>query len=567
MVFYDFEVFRHDWVVVALDMDNKQEHVIHNDPDKLQSLYEAHKTDIWVGYNNARYDNWIFTGILTGFDPYDISKWIVKDKKPAYQYSRTLNGVELISFDVCMVGDGGLKSLEGFMGYDIRETSVDFDIDRQLTESELERTVQYCRHDVEQTVQVFLHRKAEFEAQIALIKAFKLPLSYLSKTKPQLTALILGAQRTTYSDEFDIKIPSTCIIEKYRHVVDWYKNPDNMDYDSSLTTTVAGVEHQFRWGGLHGARDQHFGKGYYVNIDVESYYPALMIEYDYLSRSVYDKARYRNIRDERLKLKAEKSPMQQPYKIVLNSTYGAMKDRYNALCDPRQANNVVVAGQLLLLDLIEKLEPFCEIIQSNTDGVIVKMPSTRQPEPWFNLLDDVCYEWETRTHMKLEFDEYTEVYQKDVNNYIIVSADGSYKSKGAYVKKLSDLSYDLAVVNRAVVEYLIHKIPVERTIGECDSLRDFQKICHISHLYDHAIYDGERTNDKTMRVFASMNPSHGGVFKVKTPQGSPEKFANTPDHCFVQNADIRGVSVPKTLDKQWYIDLAKSRLRDFGVII
>jgi hypothetical protein len=46
-----------------------------------------------------------------------------------------------------------------------------------------------------------------------------------------------------------------------------------------------------------------------------------------------------------------------------NGTYGAMKDKHNSLYDPRQANNVCVAGQLLLLDLIEKLEDHCELLQ------------------------------------------------------------------------------------------------------------------------------------------------------------------------------------------------------------
>ena len=44
---------------------------------------------------------------------------------------------------------------------------------------------------------------------------------------------------------------------------------------------------------------------------------------------------------------------QQPYKIVLNGTYGASKDKYNNLYDPLQANNVCINGQLMLLDLIE----------------------------------------------------------------------------------------------------------------------------------------------------------------------------------------------------------------------
>lgn len=46
-----------------------------------------------------------------------------------------------------------------------------------------------------------------------------------------------------------------------------------------------------------------------------------------------------------------------------NSTYGAMKDKFNALYDPLQANNVCVTGQLLLLDLIEHLEPYVDLVQ------------------------------------------------------------------------------------------------------------------------------------------------------------------------------------------------------------
>ena len=107
-------------------------------------------------------------------------------------------------------------------------------------------------------------------------------------------------------------------------------------------------------------------------------------------------------------------------KIVLNATYGAMKDKYNQLYDPRQANNVCVGGQLLLLDLIEKLENQCQLIQSNTDGLLL----WNYPEEDFDLIDDICYEWEQRTRMELEFESYQKVFQKDVNNYVIVDFEG-----------------------------------------------------------------------------------------------------------------------------------------------
>lgn len=48
-----------------------------------------------------------------------------------------------------------------------------------------------------------------------------------------------------------------------------------------------------------------------------------MLVYKWLSRNVHDPSKYAEIYHTRLKLKAEKNPMQQPYKIVLNSTYGS----------------------------------------------------------------------------------------------------------------------------------------------------------------------------------------------------------------------------------------------------
>ena len=48
------------------------------------------------------------------------------------------------------------------MGHSIKETSVPFDIDRPLTEAELAETVKYCRHDVEESVEVWVRNIAEF---------------------------------------------------------------------------------------------------------------------------------------------------------------------------------------------------------------------------------------------------------------------------------------------------------------------------------------------------------------------------------------------------------------------
>ena len=41
------------------------------------------------------------------------------------------------------------------------------------------------------------------------------------------------------------------------------------------------------------------------------------------------------------------------------------------------------------------------------------------------------------------------------------------------------------------------------------------------------------------------------------------QFAGTPERCFILNGDIKGMSIPRKLDKQWYIDVAWKRIKDF----
>lgn len=571
--FYDFEVFKHDWMVVVINPVTHDERVIINDVDALTALYEERKRDIWVGYNNLHYDQFIFKGILCGFDPKAINDFIIAEDHKGWQYSSLLRKVYMVNYDVFHPRtDRGLKTHEAYLGNDICETTVPFDIDRKLTNAEIAETVKYCRHDVEQTIEVFMQRKSEFDARMDLLKMFDLPLVYLGKTDAQLTAIILGAERPVRprDDEFDI-VPLPCLdLGPYDFIRSWYLDQANQDYSATLDFDIAGCPHKCAWGGLHGAIAQYAGEGYFINVDVESYYPAEMIAHELLSRNVRDPSKFKGIRDHRIELKHAKDPRQKALKLVVNGTYGASKDKFNALYDPRQANMVCVNGQLMLIDLMHKLvrDVGAEIIQSNTDGVLIRMPDGFDggPDAFYDRVDDVAYEWEHRTGMGLEFDEFTRVYQKDVNNYVLVAADGSMKTKGAYVKKLGPLDYDLAVVNKALVEYMVHGVPVEDTIVADDNLIDYQRVVKVSGKYKYGVHGHERLTDRCFRVFASTRESDGMIGRVKAGKAKPEKFGNTSEHSFIDNGDVHGKKCPCYLDKSWYIQLAKTRLAQFGVM-
>ena len=137
-----------------------------------------------------------------------------------------------------------------------------------------------------------------------------------------------------WNDEWDFSIVDTLKLEKYKYVREWFENPENRDYEKELVTMVCGVPHKFSWGGLHGAVGEIkvkkdgtpiakstpiHRKGLILHVDVTSFYPSIMIEYDMLSRNVSDKSVYKKIYDTRVALKkAGKKAEQAPYKLILN---------------------------------------------------------------------------------------------------------------------------------------------------------------------------------------------------------------------------------------------------------
>ena len=633
MIFYDFEVFHQDWLAVFIDVANRKEHVIINNPDELKALYEANRKNIWVGFNNRHYDQYIMKGILLGMNPKAINDWIIVENKEGWAYSRAFNKIPMINYDVMPSNNEsmktvGLKTMEGFMGSNIKETEVDFRIRRKLTRSEIKQTVKYCRHDVEQTIKVFLEKVSEFNATHGIIQAFpnETNLYDIGDSEARITAKVLGCEKKRFNDEFDFYFLTCLRLKKYKYVQEWFAerrkealNMNLQDFDKrdkktwyksqNFETVVAGIPHTFGFGGLHGASKKPIHrKGQILHVDVNNYYPSLLIAWGLVTRTatndnfklVYNTRKgmkKKQIAAAKAGRKAEAKQWkkaQLPYKKMLNALSGAMKDETNAAYDPRNNNIMCINGQLMLLDLIEHLEvvPGFELIQSNTDGLIIWIPDTDEA---FNMVDDICYEWEQRCSTEqcsilLELDNISEIYQKDVNNYLWIGVDGSVERIGAYLKELSPIDYDLPILNKALVDYMVHKTPVEQTINNCNDLIMFQKIVKLSGKYDWVEHecgsgqiirttrhrngtttdfwsypDLEKYSYKSYRVFASNRTTDGRLLKRKAVKPKGEKFGNTPDHSFIYNDSVVGVNVVPELDRQWYIDLAKKRLKQFGI--
>lgn len=334
------------------------------------------------------------------------------------------------------------------------------------------------------------------------------------------------------------------------------------------------------------------------NLDVRSLYPNVMINFDAISRNIPSKQHYIDLVAKRIKAKKEGDKnTANALKLIINTSYGASLSSYNDLYDAKMGRRVCLIGQLLLTEFTMNIYKSCEtikILNVNTDGVMYSIDEDEQ-----HVVDDIRKEWETRTGLELEEDCIKRVMFKDCNNYVLEKTDGSLKVKGSYVSdyKPSFKHNSLSIVATAIVKYFTENIPVEETILACDDPFKFQLIAKTGSTYQRTVQyvNGEEVEvQKVNRVYAVADEKYGVIKKVKkqyltldedgerrhyinqkgnrtykknweNDEGGDffikkDTTQNCPDHAYIDNGNTITID---TINKEWYIKLAKKRINDF----
>lgn len=560
----DFEVFKYDWLVVIYDIPNKKYTTIINNKDDLIAFYESHKDYLYITYNGNHYDYSILRAILSGVDPYLVSKEIIAEGKKPWIVEKALH-IPQIQVNTCdlmvdLLGTS-LKELEAYMEMSIEESDVSFDLDRKLTDEEIAITVKYCKHDVDATTKFLEDRAGYIKSKFILMKMFNLPKKILSMTSAQIAATVLQAQRIDRKEDALIyNFPDTLVLNKYNQMLWMYQK--QLNYEDKYICKIAGVDHLYSFGGLHGAIPNFSYIGEMWQIDAVSYYPTMILQYNYI-RNIKDFERYRYIYEERVKQKKLNKDISSALKLVLNSTFGAFKAPFNDLFDEHMSNQICISGQLFITDLIEKIEPYCKLIQTNTDGILI-IPYEKEK------IKEELVKFEKRTRIKFEIDVCNSIYQKDVNNYLITFEDGHIKSKGGYVGQYNRKGADrnvMQICDIAIVDYFAKNIAVEKTVNDCQDIFKFQIITKTGGTYGHTFWSSENGDieiQRINRVYASKNHNHGNIYKTKIDLKSgkirKDSVANVPEHSIVDNDNKLSIN---DIDKQWYIDIIKKRINDY----
>ena len=136
--------------------------------------------------------------------------------------------------------------------------------------------------------------------------------------------------------------------------------PDEVLFKTNLTLKIGRCECTVAFGGIHGAiptyREKATGKRTIRNRDAGSYYPHLMTIDGYCSRNIPNAEIYAEMLEKRMQAKKSgDKATANALKLVANTTYGAMLNKYNALFDPLMGRSVCITGQLRLLELANHL--------------------------------------------------------------------------------------------------------------------------------------------------------------------------------------------------------------------
>lgn len=583
LIIYDVEVFCKDWLVVFKDTETGAYTVVHNDTEAIKQCIS--EDNVYVGFNSKHYDQFIIKAICCGLSPEEIKQvndFIIGggqgwEYPPLRDFFFRFNNVDIM--DDMQYGLS-LKAIEGHLGLSVEESTVPFDIDRALTEDELKETAKYCMHDVDATERVVELRKDYLKNKAHIGKLAGLDdVKAMGMTNAKLTAALLKATKQPHDDERKYVYPSHLKREYIpQEIFDFFDkmyDPEISDkelFSDKQTFSIGDCPGVVGYGGIHAAIPNYFfvesEDRVIRNKDVASYYPHLMTLCGYTSRNIPSAKVFEDVLETRMKAKASgDKATANALKLVVNTTYGALLNKYNDLFDPLMGRSVCITGQLFLMELAQHLYadiPDLKIVQLNTDGIMVECDRKYLPK-----LDEICDEWQSRTGFELEEDAVVRIAQKDVNNYVEVQEGGKAKSKGGYlVRGIStvgafNINNNACIVAAAVKEYLVNGVPVEDTINGCNDIFQYQLIAKAGVKYREAYHlvDGEKVPvQKVNRVYATKDERYGKLFKVKAENDSTAKIEMLPEHCIIDNDNHLTID---DVDKTFYIEMAKKRINDF----
>ena len=555
ILIYDIEVYEEDAFVVFKNLDGTIYKIFHNE---FAGLRELIHTSTLVGYNNYYYDDIVISAMMDCWTPTQLKRLnddiiVRREKKYPSKHIHSLDCFQQID-----VSKPGLKKIEANKGVSIEESPIPFDIGRKLTDQEYQEALDYCIYDVEQTRLIFFDRFEEYflvKKMLVEMKPSLPPNAYRWNTTTLSANVLTDKQTQKWST---IRVPEELLELVPLDVRRMWETKEK----GTITIREFDNDIAFAFGGAHSTNvKQKKFNGVRLR-DVTSLYPNIIVNFEILGAAT---ALFKEIKDERARIKHTELVRQEALKTIINSISGLLKSEYSMLYNPKASVTMCAIGQIVLYDLGKRLAPTCTIVQLNTDGVAF-VPHTDDYK-------QICDQWEKDHNFQLEEDFYEVLIQKDVNNYIAKKPDkilpdrtikkGSIKCKGADVNNYAKDAWKkpniTRIVDIAMVDHLLFDKPVLDTMLEnLDRPHLFQYILSAGGTYEGTFDEQGNQYNKVNRVFATKQ----GDFCVYKKKGeSLAKFPNAPSKMWLHNGDTSEIEgFNRIVDLNHYYDILIKKL-------
>ncbi len=554
---------------------------------KLNTIMHKRRT---FGFNSRNYDIPIILYALQGAtceQIHQMSDHIINNNSQGWQTLQKFGLYKpegMSHFDIQEPSPGVMVSLKLYGGRIHSKRLQDLPIapGTMLSNDEMDEILLYCINDLDTTIDLFREIEDRINLRFDMSKQYKQDL--LSKSDAQIAEAVIKSELqkknpkkklykpkiptgTTY--KYDVPEFISFQSEQLNGALDVIRNHDfELDKKGSIKLPdelkkmkieLGCSKYQLGIGGIHSTEKKQAiipnEDQILADKDVAAYYPNIILNLGlypkHLGESFLDV--YRTIVQTRIAAKKCGDIITDlSLKIVINSSFGKFGNKWSMLYSPDLMMAVTLTGQLSLLMLIETLEDAgINVVSANTDGIVSLMPKDK-----YDLYDSLCFDWELKTNFDLEETLYRALFSRDVNNYLAVKLDGDTKGKGALTLGGINKNPAASICVTAVIELLINKKPIQRTIMQCSDVTQFLSV--------RTVNGGATWRDQYLgRVVRWIYSTDGCEILYKKPnkKGNHNKVPKSDGARPIMELG----EFPDDIDYERYIEESLSILDDLGL--
>ena len=337
---------------------------------------------------------------------------------------------------------------------------------------------------------------------------------------------------------------------------------------------IGNTKYTVATGGLHSEHNPTILKST-SNIklwdwDFGSYYPFLMLTLEIFPKHLGKQilTLLNTIVMERINAKQMKDyTVADTLKIVVNSVYGLLKYQFGWFFDPKALYSVTLNGQLFILMIIESLENRgIPVVYANTDGWMAKCPVNKIEE-----MKTLMSKWSGYFDIPLEDEPIDKMLLRDVNNYSLITTNGTFKQKGEFIiKPKLGKSYNAPIIALAIHEWFYNNVKLEETITQCDDVSMFfmtQNVDKSKFVIEyHTIEDHQiaiKQLQYTNRYIAARGLDSGVLYKRHKETDALENMLAQSQVYIMNDWDMKKPFESYPLNIQYYIARAEKMKRQF----